>query len=141
MQQCKYTELFIFNVNILNFLQDKNKGAIPSITKKTQNLWQNIISFNQRSQFRKNIEHGVILWLPVGIKEHIIKSKLLLEHCSLSSKIKSNNCHLFQSILNNLFNCSPDAFLCYNKVESKKTPPHRNNALILFTFSLHRFLS
>ena len=61
MQQCKYTELFIFNVNILNFLQDKNKGGIPSIDKKTQNLCQNIISFNPRSQFRKNIEHRVIV--------------------------------------------------------------------------------
>ena len=61
MQQCKYIELFIFNVNILNFLQDKNKGAIPSFTKNTQNLWQNIIYFNQKSQFRKNIEHGVIV--------------------------------------------------------------------------------
>ena len=92
-------EFFIIDLNVLNLLYDKNKGTIPFTTKKTQKLWRNITSFNQRSQFRKKKgEHGLIVWLPVCVKNCVIKSKILLEHCSLSSKIKSNNCHSFQSM-------------------------------------------
>ena len=87
-------KFFILDINVLNLLYDK--GAIPFITKKTQKLWRNKISFNQRQQFRKNIEHGVIVWLLVCVQNYVIKSKLLLEYCSLSSKIKSNNFHSFQ---------------------------------------------
>ena len=46
-------EFFIIDLNVLNLLYDKNKGTIPFTTKKTQKLWRNITSFNQRSQFRK----------------------------------------------------------------------------------------
>ena len=109
--------------------------------KKLEKLWRNTISFNQKSQFRKNIEHGVIAWLLVCVQNYVIISKLLLEYCSLSSNIKSNNYHSFQSLSSNLHNCSPDAFLCNIKGQSKTTPPHKNNELILFTFSLHLFFS
>lgn len=34
----------------------------------------------------------------IAVKNSVIKRKLKLEHCSLSSKIKSNNCHSFQSM-------------------------------------------
>ena len=46
-------EFFIIDLNVLNLLYDKNKGTVPFTTKKTQKLWRNITSFNQRSQFRK----------------------------------------------------------------------------------------